>query len=59
MKNQDWRYSLHNGDEIRIDTGDNELPPTIIIQSIEYFGDTVRIVDKDGEWHECLISEIS
>jgi hypothetical protein len=56
---KDWRYSLHNGDEIRIDTGDNEVPPTIIIQSIEYFGDTARIVDKDGEWHECLVSEIA
>ena len=59
----DWKLHLHNGDEITIDSGQPELPPTIIIQSIEYFGlgstiPSARILTQDGEKIECLLKEI-
>jgi hypothetical protein len=60
MNKNDWRMSLDTGDEITIDTGDNELPPSIIILTIEYLpGETVRIIDTDGNRHECLLNEIN
>lgn len=56
----DWRRQLHNGDEIVIDTGDNEKPPSIIIATIEYLpADLARIVSKDGQSYECHLKEIS
>lgn len=66
-KNGDWRFNLHNGDEITVDTGDNELPPSVIIQSIQYFknrpatvaGTIARILTQDGEKIECFLKEIS
>jgi len=59
-----WKYSLQPGDEVHIDTGDNELGPSVIIQSILYiFGDddteVVQIISKEGEKIECLVSEIN
>jgi hypothetical protein len=60
MNKSNWRWKLHPGDEIVIDTGDNELPTSIIISQIEYlFGETVRIIDNKGKHHECLLAEIS
>lgn len=55
-----WKYKLHNGDEVTIDTGDNELPPSVIILEIEYLPkDVVRIMTTQGERIECLIKDIS
>jgi len=57
---KDWRRGLHNGDEVCIDTGDNELPPTVTIQTIKYLpGDLVKIRTTEGEDLECLLKEIS
>lgn len=59
MDVKDWRLHLHPGDEIVVDTGDNELPPSIIIGSIEYLTENaVRIVTKEGERIDCLLKEI-
>jgi hypothetical protein len=67
-KNGDWRFKLHEGDEISIDSGEPYAPtPSVIIQSIQYFknrpatvgGTTVRILTKDGEKIECFLKEIS
>ncbi len=58
----DWRLSLHSGDEITIDSGDNELPPSIIISEIEFYGDSrkcVKIVDREGNRYECFLHEIT
>lgn len=57
--NLDWRKKLHNGDEVTIDIGDNELPPSIIISTIEWVGDIARIMDMDGNKYECLFRELS
>ena len=54
-----WRLHLQPGDEIVIDTGDNELPPSIIISEIVYnIDDSVSIIDTEGNRHECLLTEI-
>ena len=60
MKNNpNWKYNLHNGDEIVIDTGDNELSSSIIIATIEYLPlEMVRIIDIEGQKHECWIGDI-
>lgn len=66
-KNGDWRFSLHNGDEITVDTGDNEPTPSVIIQSIQYIknrpatvgGTIAKILTQDGEKIECFLKEIS
>jgi hypothetical protein len=63
LEKDDWRLHLHNGDEIAVDTGNPEQPPTVIIQSIEYFAlgtknPAAKILTKDGEKIECLIREI-
>lgn len=58
-KIKDWRRRLHSGDEVIIDTGDNELPPSIIISQIQYFPDDgVEIVTAHGEKINCLLSQI-
>ena len=30
----------------------------IFVFLCEYFGDAVRILDKEGQFHECLLKEI-
>ena len=60
-KDKDWRYNIQPGDEIRIDTGDNEIGPSIIVLEIEYpesSPDSARITTDEGERIECLIEEI-
>lgn len=67
ISKDDWRLHLHNGDEITVDSGQNEplsMIPTVIIQTIEYFGlksssPSVRILTQEGEKIECLLREIS
>ncbi len=56
-----WRLNLHSGDEVTIDSGQNESTwPSVIIESIEYLPyDTVRILTKDGERIECALKKIS
>lgn len=55
-----WKHDLHSGDEVTIDSGDNELPPSVIISSIEYLpGNVVRILTIDGEKIECFIKDLS
>ena len=54
-----WKLELHNGDEIAVDTGNNEHTGTIVIQTIEWIGRVARILTKDGERIECLAEEIS
>ena len=58
--NSKWKKQLHNGDEITIDSGDNELPPSVIIAEIEYCSNgRVRIVDTDGQKYDCTLNEIT
>lgn len=61
MKQEDaWKYDLHEGDEVIVDMGDNELPPSMIIQTIEYLpSDVVKILTADGDSIECFIKDIS
>jgi hypothetical protein len=55
-----WKKRLHSGDEIRIDYGDNEIAPTIIIAEIEYLlNEEVKIIDRNGEKHQCTLEQIS
>jgi len=53
-----WKYGLDSGDEVQIDTGDNELGPSVIIATIEYHDDSVTIVTNEGKRIDCLVSEI-
>jgi len=53
------RNSIRAGDEVKIDTGDNEVGPAVTISRIEYLPkNVVRIVTTKGETIECLLKEI-
>ena len=51
---------LHSGDEVTWNDPDNgECTRTFIISTIAVHGDVVRIVDRDGNYLECLAKELS
>lgn len=53
-----WVKRLGEGDEVRVDKGEPELPPSITIREITWRGDEFRIITQDGEVVEGLASEL-
>lgn len=56
-----WKYALGEGDEVTWDNpGDGGGSRTVTIQQIDYAGDdVVRITDKDGNYLEAPVGELS
>jgi hypothetical protein len=59
-KSREWIHALHPGDEVYWNDPDNEeCSRRLIIQSIEFANEVVKITCVDGNYLECLASELS
>ncbi len=55
-----WKRGLHAGDQVTWNDPDDGLcTKTITISSIEIVGDVAKITDTNGDYLECLLSELS
>lgn len=59
--NENWKMNLKPGDECTINTGNNELPISIIISVIEYLPNDNSFIIKDTEenYYQCFANEMS